>query len=250
MSMETELKELELCRAYILSRLEEAPRVPAVLHQPGPAITLSYQTGTDVEEIAGQLRETLQKAENEGEHPWTVFDRQLIEAVLEEHNLPKQMGKLIPEERRSYLKDVTDELLGLRPPSWIIGPEIVETVLHLADAGNVILVGRGANLITARMPNVFHVRLIGSLEIRTKRIQNLKSLTAEEAARFVAQQDRARGRYVKAHFHVRLEDPLHYHLVINTNLIPSADAALLIADGARRCFETGKLPVGKDDHAT
>ena len=118
-----------------------------------------------------------------------MFNRQLIEAVLEEHNLPKQMGRLIPEERRSYLKDVTDELLGLRLPSWIIGPEIVETVLHLADAGNVILVGRGANLITARMPNVFHVRLIGSLEKRTKRIQSQKSLTAEEAARFVAQQE-------------------------------------------------------------
>ncbi len=34
-----------------------------------------------------------------------------------------------------------------------------------------------------------------------------------------------------------MEDELLYHLVINTDRIPYDEAAMLIADGARRCFK-------------
>jgi hypothetical protein len=243
MSMETELEDLNLCRTYLMSQLEDPQQSSAAPRRPGPAITLSYEAGTGAHEIAQQLTRTLQETESEERCAWTIFDRQLIEKVLEDHHLPKRLAKLLPEDRRSYIRDVVDELVGLRPPSWVIGPEIVETVLHLADAGHVILVGRGANLITARMPNVFHVRLIGSLQRRIARAQKLKNLTPEEAARFIEQEDHARSRYVKAQFHLRVEDPLHYHLVINTDLISSLDAASLISDGAQRCFQDASVSV-------
>ena len=75
----------------------------------------------------------------------------------------------MPEDRRSYIKDVMEELVGLRPPSWVMASQVAETILHLVEAGHVILVGRGASFITARMPNVFHVRLIASLPKRVER---------------------------------------------------------------------------------
>jgi hypothetical protein len=34
-----------------------------------------------------------------------------------------------------------EESLGLRPPSWVVEPLVAESILHLADAGHVILVG-------------------------------------------------------------------------------------------------------------
>jgi cytidylate kinase len=115
-------------------------------------------------------------------------------------------------------------------------PKIAETVLHLADAGHVILVGRGANFITARMPNVFHVRLIASLPKRIERVRTSHGLTSEEATAFVRNEDRSRSRYVKEHFHKYVDDDLSYHLILNTDHISSADAAQLISEGARRCF--------------
>jgi len=45
-------------------------------------------------------------------------------------------------------------LFGLRPPSWVLVPQVAETILHLADAGHVILIGRGAAVVTRAMPNV------------------------------------------------------------------------------------------------
>lgn len=232
---------LERCRSYILLQLKTRSEPPVVhgSRSPGPAVTISYQTGSGAHEIADQLAGLLQAAEPEGAVQWTVFDRQLVEKVLEEHHLPQSFAKFMPEERRSYIQDMMEEFAGLRPPSWVVVPQITETVLHLADAGHVILVGRGANFITARMLNVFHVHLIASLPERIARVQKLNHLTREEAAKFVAGSDRGRGRYVKAHFHVSVDDDLLYHLVINTDRIPVPEVAQLIADGARRCFKSG-----------
>ena len=205
----------------------------------GPAVTISYQTGAGAHEIAGLLVRHLQAADSKEEVPWTVFDRHLVERALDEHHLPQSLAKFMPEERRSYIQDVIEEFAGVRPPSWVTVPQVTETVLHLADSGHVILVGRGASVITARMPNVFHVRLIAPLPARIARAQVANHITKEEAAKFVAKSDRGRGRYAKAHFHVCVDDDLLYHLVINTDRIPIPEAVELIADAARRCFQHG-----------
>jgi hypothetical protein len=230
--------DLDRCREYVIYQLEEKKRAPARGRQPppGPAITISYETGAGAHEMARSLAGILQTGQPKGSSPWTVFDRQLVEKVLEENHLPKSLAKFLPEERRSYIRDVMEELVGLRPPSWVVEPLVAESILHLADAGHVILVGRGASVITARMPNVFHVRLIASLAGRIQRVQKQENLSPKEAARFVTSTDRGRGRYVQAYFHGRLDNELLYHLVLNTDLIPPPEAAELIADAAERCF--------------
>src|SRR5579862_4649329 len=124
----------------------------------GPAVTISHQTGSGAHEVAERLAELLQEMEPKGSRPWTVLDRQLVEKALEEHHLPRQLANKMPEDRRSYVDDVLDDLFGLRPPSWVLVPQVVETMLHLAEAGHVVLIGRGATIVTAQLPNVFHVR--------------------------------------------------------------------------------------------
>jgi hypothetical protein len=230
--------DLDRCRAYVIYQLKEQKR-PSAAHRwppPGPAITISDQTGSGAHEIAKRLAPLLQAGESKGAPPWTVFDRQLLEKVLEEHHLPARLARFMPEDRRSYLQDVLDELAGLRPPSWVVVPKVIESILHLAETGHVILVGRGAGFITAKLPNVFHVRLIASLPRRIQRVREVENLSAKEAAKFIAKRDRGRGRYVRAYFHARVDDDLQYHLVVNTNRIPLPDAAELIAAGARKCF--------------
>ena len=238
---------LDRCREYLVYQLADRKRGPLKARQPlaGPAVTIDYQTGAGAHEIARRLAEMLQAVEPEGSSPWTVFDRQLVAKVLEEHHLPTRLARLLPEERRFFIRDVMEELVGLRPPSWVVEPLIAESILHLADAGHVILVGRGASVITARMPSVFHVRLIASLAGRTQRVQQLEHLSAAEAARLIARSDRGRGRYVRTYFHSRVDDDLQYHLVVNTDRIALPQAAELIAQGAREasqgCHEPNTL---------
>lgn len=229
---------LEQSHAYVIHHLRAGRRsadhrYPA---KQGPAITITFQLGSGAREISQQLVSLLRSGEKPDAAPWTVFDRELIQAVLEDHNLPASMADLMVEEYRPYVRDVLEEILDLRPPSWVITPKIDETVLRLARAGNVILMGHCANYITRSMNNVFHVRIISSLETRVERVRQLEGSSWEEAMASVRAEDRRRTLYAKQHYHYRPEDDQLYHLVVNTDRMAFDDAAEVIAGAARRSF--------------
>jgi cytidylate kinase len=108
--------------------------------------------------------------------------------------------------------------------------QTAETILRLAELGNVILLGRGANVITAKLPGVFHVRLVASLDQRLERTQHFERMNRKEALRRIQQQDRGRNRYVKKYFGKDADDPLLYHMIINTDLIPLDRAARILGN--------------------
>jgi len=196
---------------------------------PPPTVTISRLAGAGGIAIAEQLAARLQVLRPASPAPWTVFHRSLVEKVLEEHNLPATMARFIPEDRVSYIADTMEELLGLHPSSTDLFSQVTETILGLAELGNCILVGRGANFILARTPTAFHVRLIGTLPKRVERIMAARQVGEPEAADFVRREDAARARYLKTHFEARMDDPLSYHLTLNTDWFEPAPAAELIA---------------------
>jgi cytidylate kinase len=194
-----------------------------------PAITISRQTGSGAHAIGDRLVEILQ-AEAAGEGcPWTIFDRNLVQKVLEDHHLPGRLERYMPEDRLSEFSDTLDEMFGLHPPSWTLVRKMSETVLHLAELGNVIIIGRGAHVVTGKLDHVFKVRLVGSVEARLKRIEASENLRHKEAIERVQREDRGRARYLKKYFGKDIDDPLLYHLVINTDFVSCAAAAKLIA---------------------
>jgi cytidylate kinase len=192
------------------------------------AITISRQAGSGGHTVAERARELLQAQESKENCPWVVFDRNLVRKVLEEHNLPANLAKFMPEDRITEIEDTLDEVFGLHPPSWALVRKTADTILHLAEVGNVIVLGRGANVITAKLDYVFHVRLVGSLEQRVKRMQESEHLNAKSALELVQRQDLGRRRYLRKYFNKDIDDPLLYHLVINTDLMTCEAAAELI----------------------
>jgi len=200
-----------------------------------PAVTISRMAGSGGHTIASQLAEYLQTCAPV-DCRWTVFDRNLIEKALEEHHLPKRMAEYMPENHTHIFGDMLEEFLGLHPSSWVLLQQTRETILHLAQMGHVILVGRGANVITRKLENVFHVRLVGSVAKRAVRMQQLYEVDRRRALELVHQEDRGRSRYLKEHFGADIDDPLLYHLIINTDQIRYDDAARLIGDEVMRRF--------------
>jgi hypothetical protein len=218
---------LQKCQTYIDCHLH----APKAIDPPfrSPAVTLSRQTGAGGLAIAEQLAHTLQHSSLRTDCPWTVFDKNLVSKVLEDHNLPERLAQFMPEDKVSFLSDALEELFGLHPPSWNLVHQTTETILKLAELGNVILVGRAANIITAKLKHVFHVRLVGSLKRRSERIQARHHLSPTAAADFIKQEDAGRDRYLRKHFLHEANDPLLYHLVINTDGFTETEAANLIA---------------------
>ncbi len=194
------------------------------------AVTISRQTGCGALAIAQKLAEYLQAVAPADEVPWTVFDRDLVEKVLEDHNLPRRLRQFMPENCISEIEDTMDELFGLHPPSWMLVRQTAETILRLANLGNAIIIGRGSNIITAKLDFAFHVRLVAPLEKRVQRIQTNEHLGRTAALKFIRQEDRGRQRYVRRFYKKEIDDPLLYHVVMNTGLMSYENAARLIAD--------------------
>jgi hypothetical protein len=150
--------------------------------------------------------------------------------VLEDHHLPTRFAKFLPEDAHNALDEVLDELLGLHPPSWVIVRQSIETILNLIRTGNVILVGWGANAIASKLTNVFHVRLVASMEQRIARIQAREHLNRNEAVAFIEQSDRGRARYVKRYFNQDVGNVLLYGLVVDTDHFSDSEVVRLIGD--------------------
>lgn len=222
--------DLDRCFSFINSQLKPSAVVGGFGHT-GPkyrAVTISRQAGSGAHALAELLAAELSAHEPHGSTGWTFFDRNLVEHVLADHHMPARLARFMPEDRVSDISDVMDELFGLHPPSWLLVRQTSETILRLARLGKVILIGRGANLITRRLPYVFHVRLVGSLEKRVERLQKSEQLRRQAAIRFAQREDLARQRYLKQFFGKEIDDPLLYHLVINTDLISIQDAARMV----------------------
>lgn len=199
-------------------------------------VTISRLAGSGAHVVAEPLAARLQTGASADACPWTIFDRNLVEKVLEDHDLPGRLARFMPEDRRSEMSDTLDGLFGLQPSAWTLVRKTADTILHLAEVGNVILIGRGANIITGKLDHAFHVRLVGSLERRIAHLIDYKHLSLPEATAYARTEDQGRKRYVKKYYGSDIDDPLLYHLVINTDRVPYEDAARMIADAmlARR----------------
>lgn len=222
---------LDRCLNFINCQLQPGARAL----RPGeawaaPAVTISRQAGCGALAVAEKLARLLQPTAAPGDPPWTVFDRNLMEKVLEDHNLPARLAQFLPEDRMTELQDIANEWFGLRPGSWTVIQQTAETVLKLAELGNVILIGRGANVIAARLPNVTHVRLVAPLEQRIQHCRDFYEMSERQARQFCLKADAGRGRYLKKYFKAEIDDPLLYHLTINTGLVSFDEAARLIAE--------------------
>jgi cytidylate kinase len=218
---------MENCLAFINCQLSPAGQATAPTAK--VSVTISRMTGAGGRTVAGKLAEYLQ-AHAAGACPWTVFDKHLMEKVLEDHHLSKEVAKYQPESHKPFIRDALEEILGLHPSSWTLVQHTAETIWKLANMGCVILVGRGASVVTASLKHVYHVRLVGSQEQRAQRVQEVYHLDPKAALEFVKTNDTGRRRYVKDHYHKDIDDPVLYDLVINTDNTSYENAARLIGE--------------------
>lgn len=223
----------ESCLSFISGQaLATGTAQPKLRQHVCRAITISREAGCGALKVAEKVAEFLQRQMPDNVPAWTVFDRNLMDKVLEDHDLPKYLAKFLPEDRVSKLEDFLAELSAMYPPSYTVVEHTSETILQLVSRGNVIIIGRGANLITARLPEMLHVRIIAPFEKRVAFCCENYHHTEAQAREFCRREDLGRARYLKKYFNADVESPLLYHMIINTAMTGYDGAAKLIADAA------------------
>jgi cytidylate kinase len=194
------------------------------------AVTISRQAGCGAVHVAEKLAAYLQQHAPPVNAPWTVFDRDLMDKVLADHQLPAYLAKYLPEDRISAIEDTLADIFGVRPNVETVVKQTAETLLKFAELGGVILIGRGGNIVTAKLPRVLHVRLVAPLDDRIERICRDDNKSPSAARKFCLDEELARTRYLKTYFNADINDPLNYHLIVNTSRVGCDNAAKLIGD--------------------
>lgn len=197
------------------------------------AVTISRQAGCGASAIAEKLAARLEQTSPAGEPPWTIFDRQLLEAILADPDLTARIAELLPAGRIKELQRSVVDLFGPRPASGTLIRQTSELILQLADLGHAILIGRGGNVITARLPHAVHVRLVAPLASRIAYAARTCGTSQRAARDFCRREDLGRGRYLRKHLKAEIADPALYHLCLNTDRVTPEEAARSIADIVR-----------------
>lgn len=105
----------------------------------------------------------------------------------------------------------------------------------LAHEGNVLILGRGGQVLLKNHPGAVHIQTVAPRTHRIQVITERYGLTTRDAHNRLRASDRSRFDYLRRYHDVDWLDPTLYHLVINTGRVPLAKAVDLII-AAQRSF--------------
>lgn len=91
--------------------------------------------------------------------------------MLEDADLPQEIARLVLEDKDTTVQAIIGEVLGLPPSMWTIFHHTSDTILKVDRLGRCIIVGRGAEIITARLKCGIHIRLVA---LETTRLAHLE----------------------------------------------------------------------------
>jgi cytidylate kinase len=196
-------------------------------------ITISRQYGSGGDEIVDRVCKLL---------GYRCFDKQLLIQAASEAGLSEQEIFDFSEENYK-VENFLDRLFGRPRPLGLAhkttGRLNGETGLTEAMAfalvnraieaackmGNMVIVGRGGQIVLKDCKNVLHVRIEAPLEDRLTRVRaelrqkDPGDILIDERRRahdLISARDGASADYLKSHFGVDWSDPALYHVVLNT----------------------------------
>jgi cytidylate kinase len=108
-----------------------------------------------------------------------------------------------------------------------------QVLQELAETSGGVVLGRAAALVLAGHPAALHVRLDGDRAGRVALAAEGMDGDTEAAARLLEQADRDREAYVRYFYKADPKDPRHYHLLVDSTVIPFEVCIELIVTAAR-----------------
>jgi cytidylate kinase len=98
----------------------------------------------------------------------------------------------------------------------------------LAHEGNVLILGRGGQILLRNYPGALHVQTVAPFDKRVEVVMSRYGMSEREAQQRVRASDRARFDYLRRYHDVGWLEPTLYHLVLNTASLPAESVVNLI----------------------
>ena len=196
-------------------------------------IAISRQFGTGAKTLGEMVAEKLN---------YTFFENDIIQMVAKQAKVSTHLVESIE-------KDAGDKLLkfiqGLARKSFVdrilydkhsyIDEEIYVDLLYkiinkIADEGNAVILGRGAQYILRDRADAFHVLLIAEKPDRIRYMEKRYNLTPEQAEQTVNREEKRRLNLYKQFGKEDYDCPDLYHLVLNMSKLKLEKAFELICE--------------------
>jgi cytidylate kinase len=125
-------------------------------------------------------------------------------------------------------------------------------IYDLAIRNDLVILGRGGQILFQDYPPSLHVRIISSFTRRVERVMKLYRLSADTASKLVKEQDLKKKEYYRRLFNVNWANLRRYHLMLSTAEMDLEDAADIITAAYRthalpRHLEGGKVEAGPEE---
>jgi len=203
-------------------------------------ITISRQSGCEANEVARILCQKLN---------YQLLNKELMMNLAEELLQEPSQAEETPTSSKAaaWLERVLNPFYNPNDLLYVAQKEIsfasgqpltirqVHELIQAAYArGNIVIVGRGSQVILAGKPDVLHVRLIGSPEKRIQMWQKRASLSYDEAKKRMEKRDRAHVDFVKNYFDADITRQEWYDLIISIDHFTKDAIAELISQALPR----------------
>ena len=138
----------------------------------------------------------------------------------------------------SLATGVPMDIFAKPPQGYRVTPEdlqvLIRVAIHeVAATGQSVIVAHAASMALAGTAGVLRALITASPDTRVQRLVS-QGARQEEAAKSVAASDRERRDYIRRFYGVADELPTHYDVVINTDVLPLAQAKEAIVALAER----------------
>lgn len=191
-----------------------------------PTITLSREFGCEAFPVAEEL---VRLAEEKTDESWLLVDKSLLDAVAKEHRVSAETMHSLGSNPRWF-----DDMMATFSTHWKSDADyyrlLCRQVVMIASAGNAVIVGLGAPLITRSLKNCFRYRLYAEHDFKVNSIARRLKITRQEAELVVLDQQKERDRVLRKLLDCDMRDPQLYHASFNNGRIKSRQIARLIVD--------------------
>jgi len=165
-------------------------------------------------------------------------------AALADDEQPEANGVVTRTLLRAL--DLSGLFVGVPMPPELLGADdrvavTEEALRRTAEQGGAVVLGRAGVFVLRGRADTLHVRLDGPQAARRHQAMVHEGIDAETAAAQQRAADQARAAYIRNFYPgERWDDPVHYHLVIDSTAVGLTTCADLIAAAARDLF--ARLP--------
>ena len=132
----------------------------------------------------------------------------------------------LPETYASVERDRSTKATTVTDKDFIDATTTV--VKDLYRQGNVVIIGRGANVILADASDVLPVGLLAPMEARVETMMRLEHLERDDARADLEALDKASLEFFRKFFKARPNDPELFHLMLNMGKLQTETAAEMI----------------------